>query len=129
MERIAGRCACERGTLTNALTVNSVRSLKRCQSNHEAEVVGWETGKVRKDGIEIALIDAEPACQRRRILIAGGRRDHLATLQTVRAIEGEIGKDAAACRRCSVDAPPAYRPAHDELIAGPRVIGAVAIGI
>ena len=89
-------------------------------SYEEAEIGCGEAAEVWKHGREIAVIDAEPRRERREVLVAGRRWNPTAGVRIVGSVDGERGEFA-------VSAPAFDCAAHDEMMAAPTVIGALAV--
>src|SRR5258707_11522606 len=115
-------------SVTNIPTLSSVVRIlvaiprhskgRRSGSGEEAEVGRGESGEVRENLGDGGLGKPEPAGEGGAVLLHGGRRDPA----TGRV--GVIGTRAGKRREASVEIAPAHRPAEDEVVISPRVVGA-----
>src|SRR5690242_7699718 len=71
-------------------------------SGQEPEITASEVAEIRENRRDVAVGNPKPARERRRILIARRRRNHLSTLQAIRSVERLVRKDAAARGRRAV---------------------------
>ena len=93
---------------------------RRRASGHESEIAGREIAEIREDQVELRFAHAEPARQRRRVLIDGRGRNDLAPAGVVGPVVLQRGMRAE-------EASAAHRAADHEMVRAPAVVGAVAV--
>src|ERR1700677_1142022 len=89
-------------------------------SSDESEIWRGKATDIRKDGGEIAAIDAEPSCQGGEVLVNRRGRNPAAGAGVVRAVDGERG-ELAICP-LTID-----RTAKDQVMTAPAVVTALAV--